>query len=105
MAGGSAVIRDVRRTLVYEVARHVNERASRNLIPESVFTRPPSAELRPDQTDQDTLPPYPVLDAILEAYVEEDRRGADNVALGVHAETGGKGARQGARKKNKRGHE
>ena len=90
MAGGFAVIKDVPKTLVYEVARHVNERASRNLIPESVFTRPPSAELRPDQTDQDTLPPYPVLDAILEAYVEEDRRVADIVALGFDAETVGK---------------
>ncbi|HEV8641903.1 MAG TPA: NAD+ synthase [Methylomirabilota bacterium] len=90
MAGGFAVIKDVPKTLVYEVARHVNERAGRNLIPESVFTRAPSAELRPDQTDQDTLPPYPVLDAILEAYVEEDRRVADIVALGFDAETVGK---------------
>jgi NAD+ synthase (glutamine-hydrolysing) len=87
MAGGFAVIKDVPKTLVYEVARYVNARAGRPLIPESVFTRPPSAELRPDQTDQDTLPPYPVLDAILEAYVEEDRSVSDIIALGHPADT------------------
>jgi NAD+ synthase (glutamine-hydrolysing) len=87
MAGGFAVIKDVPKTLVYEVARHVNTRAGRVLIPESVFERAPSAELRPDQTDQDTLPPYPVLDAILEAYVEEDRSVADMIARGFDAET------------------
>ncbi len=73
MAGGFAVIKDVPKMLVYDVARHVNARAGRPVIPESVFTRAPSAELRPDQTDQDTLPPYAVLDRILEGYVEEDR--------------------------------
>jgi NAD+ synthase (glutamine-hydrolysing) len=57
------------------------------VIPESVFTRPPSAELRPDQTDQDTLPPYSELDAILEAYVEQDERVADIVARGFAPET------------------
>jgi NAD+ synthase (glutamine-hydrolysing) len=82
MAGGFAVIKDVPKTLVYEVSRHVNARTGRAVIPESVFTRAPSAELRPDQTDQDTLPPYPELDAILQAYVEEDRRVADIVAQG-----------------------
>jgi NAD+ synthase (glutamine-hydrolysing) len=87
MAGGFAVIKDVPKTLVYEVARHVNARAGRPLIPESVFERPPSAELRPDQTDQDSLPPYPELDAILEAYVEEDRGVADLVARGFPEET------------------
>ena len=87
MAGGFAVIKDVPKTLVYEVARHVNERAGRAVIPESIFTRPPSAELRPDQTDQDTLPPYPLLDAILEAYVEQDKSVADIVALGFDPET------------------
>ncbi|MGH7391132.1 MAG: NAD+ synthase [Candidatus Rokuibacteriota bacterium] len=86
MAGGFAVIKDVPKTLVYELSRHVNERAGRAVIPDSVFTRAPSAELRPDQTDQDTLPPYPVLDAILEAYVEDDRSVADLAALGVDAE-------------------
>jgi len=87
MAGGFAVIKDVPKTLVYEVARHVNARAGRDVIPRSVFERPPSAELRPDQTDQDTLPPYPELDAILQAYVEEDRGVAELVALGFPEET------------------
>jgi NAD+ synthase (glutamine-hydrolysing) len=87
MAGGFAVIKDVPKTLVYEVARHVNARAGRALIPPSVFERAPSAELRPDQTDQDTLPPYPELDAILEAYVEEDRGAAELTALGLDADT------------------
>ena len=87
MAGGFAVIKDVPKTLVYELARHANERAGRAVIPETVFTRPPSAELRPDQTDQDTLPPYPELDAILEAYVEQDESVADIVARGFAPET------------------
>ncbi len=71
MAGGLAVIGDVPKTLVYRVARAANARAGRALIPERTFTKPPSAELKPGQTDQDTLPPYGVLDDILEAYVEE----------------------------------
>jgi NAD+ synthase (glutamine-hydrolysing) len=71
MAGGLAVIGDVPKTLVYRVSRAANARAGRALIPERTFTKPPSAELRPDQTDQDTLPPYDVLDDILHAYVEE----------------------------------
>jgi NAD+ synthase (glutamine-hydrolysing) len=87
MAGGFAVIKDVPKTLVYEVSHHVNERAGRALIPESVFDRAPSAELRPDQKDQDSLPPYPELDAILRAYVEEDRGVSDIVARGFAEET------------------
>jgi NAD+ synthase (glutamine-hydrolysing) len=87
MAGGFAVIKDVPKTLVYELARYVNRRAGRAVIPESVFARPPSAELRPGQTDQDTLPPYPVLDALLQAYVEEDRSAADLIARGFDPET------------------
>jgi len=87
MAGGFAVIKDVPKTLVYELAAHANARAGRELIPRAVFARAPSAELRPDQTDQDTLPPYPVLDAILEAYVEEDRGLADIVARGFDEAT------------------
>jgi NAD+ synthase (glutamine-hydrolysing) len=71
MAGGLAAIGDVPKTLVYRVARAANARAGRALVPERTFTKPPSAELRPDQTDQDTLPPYEVLDDILEAYVAE----------------------------------
>jgi NAD+ synthase (glutamine-hydrolysing) len=87
MAGGFAVIKDVPKTLVYELSAHANERAGRERIPRSVFERAPSAELRPDQTDQDTLPPYPVLDAILEAYVEEDRSLRDIVARGFDEDT------------------
>jgi NAD+ synthase (glutamine-hydrolysing) len=87
MAGGFAVIKDVPKTLVYEVSRHVNARAGREVIPRSVFDRAPSAELRPDQTDQDTLPPYSELDAILQLYVEEDRGVSDLVARGFAEET------------------
>jgi NAD+ synthase (glutamine-hydrolysing) len=87
MAGGFAVIKDVPKTLVYQVSEHVNRRAGRDVIPRSVFDRPPSAELRPDQTDQDTLPPYATLDAILEAYVEGDKGVADIVARGHDAPT------------------
>jgi len=87
MAGGFAVIKDVPKMLVYALARHVNSRAGRAVIPQSVFDRAPSAELRPDQTDQDTLPPYAELDAILQAYVEEDRGVPDIVAQGFAEET------------------
>ncbi|MFQ5897543.1 MAG: NAD+ synthase [Candidatus Methylomirabilia bacterium] len=87
MAGGFAVIKDVPKTLVYRLARHVNSRADRAVIPESVFDRPPSAELRPDQTDQDTLPPYSELDRILEAYVEADRSLGEITAQGFEAAT------------------
>ena len=87
MAGGFAVIKDVPKTLVYEVARHVNVLAKRAVIPESVFERAPSAELRPDQHDQDTLPPYPELDAILEAYVEENKGVQEMIAEGLSADT------------------
>jgi len=71
MAGGLAVIGDVPKTLVYRVARAANVRAGTPIVPERTFTKPPSAELKPDQTDQDTLPPYDALDDILQAYVEE----------------------------------
>jgi NAD+ synthase (glutamine-hydrolysing) len=79
-AGGFAVLKDVYKTMVYRLARHRNERGA--AIPGRTLTRPPTAELRPDQTDQDTLPPYEVLDPILEAYVEEDRSVAEIVAAG-----------------------
>jgi NAD+ synthetase len=69
MAGGLAVISDVPKTLVYRIARYVNSR--RQVIPESTLTKPPSAELRPGQKDSDSLPPYEVLDPILEDYIEE----------------------------------
>ena len=87
MAGGFAVIKDVPKTLVYQLSRHVNARAGKPVIPESVIERAPSAELRPDQKDQDTLPPYDVLDAILEAYVEESCGVADLIARGFPPET------------------
>ncbi len=70
-AGGFAVIKDVPKTLVYRLAEWRNAQPGAP-IPDSVITRPPSAELRPDQTDQDSLPPYEVLDPILEGYVEQD---------------------------------
>ena len=70
MSGGLAVISDVPKTLVYELSRVANRR-HRNAIPENVFTKPPSAELRPDQKDSDSLPPYETLDVVLKAYVEE----------------------------------
>ncbi|MBI4962695.1 MAG: NAD+ synthase [Desulfomonile tiedjei] len=72
-AGGFAVIKDVPKTLVYELAAYVNKKAGKDIIPRSVIERPPSAELRPDQKDEDSLPPYEVLDPILKAYVEEDK--------------------------------
>lgn len=87
MAGGFAVIKDVPKTLVYALAAWRNAQGGSRVIPESVIRRAPSAELRPNQTDQDTLPPYEMLDAILEAYVEEDRSLADIVALGYDAST------------------
>jgi NAD+ synthase (glutamine-hydrolysing) len=87
MAGGFAVLKDVPKTMVYKLAHHVNDRAGRVVIPESVFERPPSAELRPDQTDQDTLPPYPVLDQILEAYVEGDKSLKEITSIGFDAAT------------------
>src|SRR3990170_2481310 len=73
MAGGFALLKDVYKTDVYRLARHLNERAGREVIPKSVIDRAPSAELRADQRDEDSLPPYPKLDQVLEAYVELDR--------------------------------
>ncbi len=72
MAGGFALLKDVPKTLVYELSNYINHRAARPLIPEYIITRPPSAELREGQKDTDSLPPYEILDAILELYVEED---------------------------------
>jgi NAD+ synthase (glutamine-hydrolysing) len=84
MAGGFAVLKDLSKTLVYRLSRYRNEFG--RIIPERIITRAPSAELRPDQTDQDSLPPYDVLDGILEAYVEQDRSPAEIVARGYPAE-------------------
>jgi NAD+ synthase (glutamine-hydrolysing) len=73
MAGGFALLKDVYKTDVFRLAKHLNERAGRDLIPGSIIARAPSAELRADQLDEDSLPPYPELDQVLEAYVELDR--------------------------------
>ena len=85
MAGGFAVLKDVLKTQVYRLARYRN--AQGEVIPERILTRPPSAELRPDQRDEDALGPYAVLDPILRAYVEEDRSLEEIVALGYDEET------------------
>jgi NAD+ synthase (glutamine-hydrolysing) len=82
MAGGLAVISDVPKTLVYRLARAINADAGRAVIPEATLTKPPSAELRPDQTDQDSLPPYDVLDPILDAHLVDGLDGAALVAAG-----------------------
>lgn len=93
MAGGFAVIKDVAKTLVYRLARWKNEQPTRRadgsigpVIPERIITRPPSAELRPDQTDQDSLPPYEVLDAIMQRYMEDDQGIEEIVAAGYARE-------------------
>jgi len=86
MAGGFAAIKDVPKTLVYDLVRHRNETAGRELIPASVLDRAPSAELRPDQLDSDSLPPYDLLDRVLEAYVERDQGREEMIASGLPAE-------------------
>ena len=73
MVGGFALLKDVLKTDVLRLARHLNERAERELIPVSTIERAPTAELRPDQRDEDSIPPYAALDPVLEAYVELDR--------------------------------
>jgi NAD+ synthase (glutamine-hydrolysing) len=80
MVGGFAVLKDVYKTIVFELAKYRNSISETPVIPERVITRPPSAELRPDQKDQDSLPAYDVLDAILYAYIEEDSSQADIIA-------------------------
>ena len=88
MAGGFAVLKDVPKTLVYELSRWRNENGSpTNVIPREIIEKPPSAELRPDQKDEDSLPPYDVLDGVLQAYVEEDKSYADIVSQGYDPET------------------
>ncbi|MBU7004464.1 MAG: NAD+ synthase, partial [Theionarchaea archaeon] len=82
MCGGLSVIKDVPKTMVYELARYKNEVEGREVIPERILTKEPSAELRPDQRDTDSLPPYDVLDPILEAYVEQDRSIDEIVSMG-----------------------
>ncbi len=87
MCGGLAVISDVPKTTVYTLSEHVNRKAGRDVIPRNTITKPPSAELRPDQKDQDSLPPYDVLDAILFRYVEEEKGAGEIIADGFDAAT------------------
>ncbi|MGY6499875.1 MAG: NAD+ synthase [Acidimicrobiales bacterium] len=85
-AGGYAVIKDIVKMTVYALCRRRNERAGRELIPEAILTKAPSAELRPDQTDDQSLPPYPLLDQLVELYVEDDHTAAEIVDMGYDAE-------------------
>ena len=87
MSGGLAVIADVPKTMVYRVARWLNARDGRTVIPEPILTKAPSAELRPDQTDQDSLPPYDVLDEILRRHIEQHQPGDEIIAAGFDPET------------------
>jgi NAD+ synthase (glutamine-hydrolysing) len=87
MAGGFAMLKDVPKTLVYEISEHLNHRSGTPPIPPYIISRPPSAELREDQKDSDSLPPYEVLDAILERYVEDDLSVESIVGEGFDRET------------------
>jgi NAD+ synthase (glutamine-hydrolysing) len=82
-AGGFAVIKDVLKTLVYKLAEHINKIKGREIIPDTVIARAPSAELRPGQKDSDTLPDYDLLDKILKGYVEEDKSAAELIKAGL----------------------
>ena len=73
MAGGFAVIKDVPKLMVYDLCDHINTKSGLELIPKEIINKPPSAELRPNQRDDDNLPPYSLLDPILEAYIEQDK--------------------------------
>jgi NAD+ synthase (glutamine-hydrolysing) len=84
MAGGMAVISDVPKTMIYELARYINR--EREIIPENIITKAPSAELRFNQTDQDSLPPYDLLDEILKRYIEEERCAEQIIAEGFDPE-------------------
>ena len=87
MCGGLAVISDLPKTLVYELSEHINKKAGKDIIPRAIIEKAPSAELRPDQKDEDSLPPYSILDGILELYIEE-RMSADEItAKGYERET------------------
>ena len=85
-AGGFAVIKDVPKTIVYKLARHINKISGRQVIPKDVITRAPSAELRPGQKDTDSLPPYDLLDEILKGYVEEDKSLQEIIKSGLPAD-------------------
>ena len=86
MAGGFAVIKDIYKTLVYDLVHYRNGLSDKAVIPQSTIQRPPTAELREDQLDTDSLPAYPILDPILEAYVEEDRSLWEIVSMGFEKE-------------------
>ena len=87
MSGGLGVIADVPKTMVYRVARWLNGNAGRTVIPEAMLTKAPSAELRPNQTDQDSLPPYDVLDEILQRHIEQHEPAEQIIAPDSTAET------------------
>jgi NAD+ synthase (glutamine-hydrolysing) len=87
MSGGLAVIADVPKTMVYRVARWLNETAGDELIPQSILTKAPSAELRPGQTDQDSLPPYDILDDVLQRHIEQHQPADEIIAAGFDAQT------------------
>ena len=93
MAGGFAVIKDVPKTMAYELAKHRNAVAGSSIIPETVIEKPPSAELRPDQKDTDSLPPYELVDPVLTAYVEEDKSVEQIIAAGTSEEVVKRAAR------------
>jgi NAD+ synthase (glutamine-hydrolysing) len=86
MAGGFALLKDVFKTDVFRLARHLNERVGREVIPQTIIDRAPSAELREGQRDEDSLPPYATLDRVLEAYVELDRSRAELTSNGFDAD-------------------
>ncbi len=85
MCGGLAPIGDVPKTMVYSLCKHINERAGYDRVPANTLVKPPSAELRPNQTDQDTLPPYEVLDEVLAKYVEQEKDAQQIIAEGFDA--------------------
>jgi len=87
MAGGFAVIKDVPKTMVYELAQRRNRQGTMAVIPKRIVDRAPTAELRPNQKDEDSLPTYPVLDPILKAYVEDDRSVDEMVDMGFDRKT------------------
>ena len=85
-AGGFAVIKDVPKTMVFKLAEHINKAFAKQVIPADVLSRPPSAELKPDQKDTDSLPDYDVLDEILKGYVEQDKSAQQLVESGLPQE-------------------
>jgi NAD+ synthase (glutamine-hydrolysing) len=93
MAGGFAVIKDVPKSMVYELSKHRNSLAGSELMPSTIINKPPSAELKPDQQDIDTLPPYDLLDPVLTAYVEEDKSVEQIMAMGIDEEVVKRAAR------------